>query len=682
MPIDVDIFGYTLIPFYGSVPGTMSVRYWFEAYPGQTGDSRQFTTHGVTKTYIIDRRYDQDGIEHLNQKIINGFTADGRDYSETESGPGSSSPMMFQHFYYSRYKFDLHFDMGGGPAIPSVRAIMYDQPLADIFNGIDTNITWDGKSFTGWYKDPDRIMAFDHNTARMPAHTDLTVFAGWSERMHKVSFFDGMDRLVAVKYVSHGDIVRVDDIEFDGVSYEIGKYALGRGNFAGWYFYPMPSVFILFPFDYPVLNDLSLHAIWRGEHYTVTYHVGEAGAGSVPPIDTNLYSYGMIARAYKGNMIPPMIDVEFAGWRSLNGIIHVKPGDFFHVNGNIELFPFFEKTQRNYYLIFNGNNGVNAYNLDEYKIAAAQSATYDLINVEPKGDDMFKRSGYMFDGWSTLPNDFGKRVTSVEMGPSDLTLYALWLQAPAVNLIYFGNGGFHGNTEATYYASVPMNSKVDLARTLRENGVSFKMPGQVFAGWTTVMNDASTLATEIDIAYSNRIVFALWQPAERVNIVFVGVRGLNKGRKAEVNVPVPVNSRQTLQYVEPSGDAMFKLDGYIFDGWAEAAGDVSTRVRTIDIGVNDVYVYALWRPAPKTIVGFYGNGGLNGSWQAMYYAGVPMNSSQKLMDIQPSGDDMFKRNGYAFVGWTTTFNDVATLTLEIEIAESSVILYAYWVQTG
>lgn len=140
-------------------------------------------------------------------------------------------------------------------------------------------------------------------------------------------------------------------------------------------------------------------------------------------------------------------------------------------------------TPNSYTIKFNGNGATSGS-------TASMSMTYDVAkNLTANG---FKKTGYVFDGWSTNSSGTGtsytdrqsvKNLTSTNGGT--VTLYAKW--KPITYTIKFdGNGATSGSTAS-------MSMTYNVAKNLTDNG--FVRASYKFTGWNTKSDGSGTSYT-------------------------------------------------------------------------------------------------------------------------------------------------------------------------------------------
>ena len=815
--------------------GEYHARYYIEAYDGQTYAAGEYRNYpwGSSNVYVIDGQYNQDNVPVLTNKAIVGLTAKGVDVSATEMSIGLSSvhpSIQYQYpyinLYYTRNRHVMSFEGVPQSGQYASRTLMFGQPLA-AYKPADPVKT--GYTFKGWYKDADFTLEFDFNNETMPPETDLVIFAKWESKDNKVRFWDGSNYL-GEHGVAMGEPVNFNNLWFGGLLYDTNLKVTGKGWFLGWLYDPLGTgLLVPFPVDLLLYHDLDLYANWNASGFQVEYMIGNAAPGSSVPVDPNYYSIGALARMLPGNMISPVANQGFIGWRFKSAGMTYYPGSFISVVDDMDMYPYFVNYNDITQIIYDNNlsgathetvsvnvekntlvpltdesiftklsdtstmigwsvnpggpkqydknsvynmgpnpitlyaiwetnmvnltyDGNDATNFTTLTVPVPRNASYDVVGNAPAN---VERIGRNLLGWSTERNNPATRITSNIFISNSITVYALWSATPVyVKLTFMGNGNdegaavtevdvlihdtvnlnnagpknlikygydfigwskelmkpqtqlttlkidadetvfaiwsdgpaqyinltFDGNgdNDTTTYA-VPGGILKHMPVTLADYAPSVVKSGYNLGGWSLVKDVESSIITVIDRLTADTTVFAYWIKGQNVNLIFDGNGGKNAANATEFSVEVQINSTQILADREPKGDDMFKRAGYSFRGWsATAAG--ATPLSTVNIVDADVRVFAIWEKVANVNLIFNGNGGFNAALGSSYAVpgGVEVNSTQPLAPLAPTGDEVFKKPGYYQIGWSTKPDDPSSLVTSVNILESDVNVYALW----
>ena len=263
-----------------------------------------------------------------------------------------------------------------------------------------------------------------------------------------------------------------------------------------------------------------------------------------------------------------------------------------------------------------------------------------------------EKAGYIFDGWH-LGNE--KWSFSNCVVTEDITLTAEWI-ANENTLVFDGNGATGGEMEN-------MTIKSDEAVALSKGG--FVKVGYTFMGWATTQGgeveyaDGAEYVMGTDSSYT---LYAVWQANENT-LVF----NANGGEGAMENMAIGTDSTVGLTINK------FTKDGYTFVGWSTTPnGEIEyADGAEYTMGADGEYtLYAVWQVNVNRL-SFNANGGLLTINNLLLKTGETATLPQYL----------YKRNGYIFMGWSTTKDGEVEYLDGDEYTmgpESFYTLYAVW----
>lgn len=310
----------------------------------------------------------------------------------------------------------------------------------------------------------------------------------------------------------------------------------------------------------------------------------------------------------------------------------------------------FKSTRFN--VTFKSNGGAGDDFTQEFRESQGQS-----LKANP-----FKRSGYMFRGWSESSSSTTASYRDGEYVSFSgaTTLYAVWekiygdgdrAKAP-VTLTMDANGGSLSPGSRLYY---PGSAYGDIPKPTRESHYKFK-------GWYTGKTDGSSVKSTDRISKATTI-YARWERV-KFDITFdpcggsvsPTVRTYDKGKAYGDTFPTPTRI------------------GYSFSGWYTAASG-GVKIATTDTCTKDRTLYAQWKGKKYTIA-LFDNGGSGGkaSVKVTYAAAMPTMTTLPV------------RTGYAFDGyWTARMGGIQYVdeagrsVRNWMVADSEVQLYAHWI---
>lgn len=263
-----------------SVPEEYIYNIYVEAISGNT--------YELKESYPV---YDDSNIGGQTETGIEGFTFDYKNPSEdlsdedygTKDVDGYTIKTTEVNFYYSRNDYKLSFYNYNSYVSDKTDIIVpYGTPLSN-YNftpAYPSNMEENAYYFDGWYTTPEcyERTKVDFTNDTMPA-SDLTLYAKWSPKIHKVNFFDTYDEMLAyeagastvqphyIKEVEHGKILG---------SVENPDHPTGDTNyvFAGWFYMSGGQKVAYTPLDMPVNRDLNIFADWSShsaQPYRINY---------------------------------------------------------------------------------------------------------------------------------------------------------------------------------------------------------------------------------------------------------------------------------------------------------------------------------------------------------------------------------------------------------------------------
>jgi len=307
----------------------------------------------------------------------------------------------------------------------------------------------------------------------------------------------------------------------------------------------------------------------------------------------------------------------------------------------------------------NKDGNVENSEINQYKItyhSNGGNGTMSASTISSTGGKLQKnvyvRSGYTFQGWSTTINGTVEYKEEEEIFPtSDLTLFAVW-EANQYTVTYHANGGT-GTMEASVIPYAGAN--------LRPN--SFTRTGYTFAGWAmgpgekeVIYNDGIKVTLSSDIT-----LYAVWianQHSVTLNQTGEGASGSSDAVSYGLTVTIHAGTKE----------------GYCFAGWTTSSqavqlANASDAITTFLMPDEDVSLTANWKIGQYQV--FLSETGEGGSKTGMadYQSTVTL--------------DAGKKEGYTFAGWeveagTVTLADATSSVTSFVMGMSDVKIKALW----
>ena len=361
-------------------------------------------------------------------------------------------------------------------------------------------------------------------------------------------------------------------------------------------------------------------------------------------------------------------------------------------NAKVTLYAYWKPIE--YTISYNpGGNG------DEVSNSVENPATYTAEDAVILAAPVTTKAGFVFDGWYK-ENTYKTKVTEIKAGTTgNLTFYAKWITGD-FKVKYDANGASGKMTPDTFKYGVEKALKANAFKKSVTETVNGKKvtKNYVFAGWSVVpaddydssedyfrdkqvvdsnillemMNDKGLLRGEVNdnTTFENGEVtlYAVWRRDYTVSFDTMC---------DEVEAP------ETISY--SYGDTV-KLptvtrEGYTFAGWYT---DATYKTRIASIAKNAATNYVLvakWTPNKYTVIFNKNAKDATGSMANLAFV---YDTEKELMA------NRFVRNGYKFIGWSTTadggegrtFDDKEAVENLTATNNGKVTLYAQWQATG
>lgn len=329
--------------------------------------------------------------------------------------------------------------------------------------------------------------------------------------------------------------------------------------------------------------------------------------------------------------------------------------------GKYDLGVLFSYKLPTYHVIYDANGGVGNAPIDPSSYLEGTFAKA-LSNVS------VSRKNSKFSGWNTAADGSGTAYNvndQLELGATDITLYAQWIYSPTANITYNANG-------ATGFAPEDINNyQTGSNATIRPQG-NLQKTGYNFNGWNSAADGSgiSYQAGGVMSITDNLTLYAQWQPVQ--SVLTYDANG-GQGTLFDSNSPYAYNSVVTV--LKPTNE--ITNAGYKIFEWNSSPDGTGTAYsfgQTFTMGISPVTLYAQWKPAYA--VNYIANGAL-GSTPAnadnQYFSGV----SATIKDY----GSLYK-DGYLFNGWNTSYDGSGTNYSPgdlITIGNTNINLYAQWI---
>ena len=286
-----------------------------------------------------------------------------------------------------------------------------------------------------------------------------------------------------------------------------------------------------------------------------------------------------------------------------------------------------------------------------YNDGATPDATQKVIDndkvIEPTAPT---RPNWVFGGWLSDTMFATAWDFSVDVVTDDITLYALWNEAPGVT--YFTVTFDPMNGSAAFTQKVAENDKViEPSEPVRDNWI--------FGGWFSDMTFATEWDFSVDVVTDDITLYALWNEDPGVTyytVTFVtnGGTAVAAQKVAEGDLLLPVSTSRT---------------NWDFGGWFSDEALTTVFMIASDPVNGDMTLYALWNEDPGVtyfIVTF-----------------DPMNGSSAFTQKVAENDKIIEpsepvRDNWVFGGWFTDISFATEWDFSVDLVTGDMTLYALW----
>lgn len=479
-------------------------------------------------------------------------------------------------------RWAVRFSANGGTGSMPLQVFNCDDASA-----LDANVfTRNGYAFAGWARSPGGAVEFGDCQSVLnlaSAGATATLYARWTANTYWIAFNANGGR---------GSMARVARTWDVPAALPANAFARTGYNFSGWAWSAGGGVAYGNRAQTRNLcatqgGTVTLYAKWTGVPYTVVFHE-KAKRGKT--VSQNL-RYGTRA-ALRRNTFTKKKNV-FRGW-SLGPKTAVVYADGQVVSAmttkpKVDLYA--QWAVKNYTVRFKSNGGSGRMG----------NQTFTYGRTECLRPNTFKRTGYVFAGWSRTQNgpvEFTDRkaISNLTANGGRITLYARW-RLIRYFVVFDANGG----TGSMANMTLTYGQKANL------RGLAFAPPSdrpRVFMGWSRTPTGGiayANAATVCNITMQDGAVvrlYARW--AVRDYAVHFEANG-GHGAMADQQFAYGAAAKALNKNA-------FTRSGYCFLGWAGAANATSATygdqqaVRNLTASGNTVRLYAVWAKVNENVI--------------------------------------------------------------------------------
>ena len=318
--------------------------------------------------------------------------------------------------------------------------------------------------------------------------------------------------------------------------------------------------------------------------YSVVYN-GNGNTNGTAPVDSNQYQQDQTVTVLgQGSLSNGTC--AFGGWNTQpdgKGTTYQPNQQFQMGSSNITLYAVWNPT---YTVTYNANGATGAVPMDPNQYQQGQMVTV-------LGPGSLSSGGETFAGWNTQSDGKGAPYQPGQqfpMGPSNITLYAIWTVNTTYTVFYNGNNNTGGSPP-----SDPTNYQQGQTVTVPGNTGNLTKTGYSFTGWNTAPDGSGATYAQgqtFTMGASNVTLYALWTSTATYTVTYNG--------NGNTGGTVPVDSTNYLQgqtvTVQGNTGNLVKT-GYVFAGWntqSDGNGTTFWQGQTFTMGANNVTLYARW----------------------------------------------------------------------------------------
>lgn len=580
-------------------------------------------------------------------------TADATDADYTEENAEKTGITENATVYavWTTKEYTVEFDKNGGDAsdtsVMQPQTIKYDEGTALTKN----SFTRKGYAFVGWALEEDGNAIYrDEQTVKNLTAESKTIklYAVWKEENVSMVFFDttGGKSLSPVS-VTNGSELTLREKGEDETEGKYDPLPEREGyTFAGWATTPNAEKADVGD-KITVEKNTVLYAVWQKRaSSTVTYKVD----GEEYPLDTNTYYEGDEITVSFG-YIPEKTGYTFKGWKYGDKTYTENTETKTTVVAGTENIVFeAEWTPITYTVKFDANNKDAAFkNIKDITAAYGEKITLPVIN----SDNAVAPAGHSFAGWSMQEGstivDYAADVTEIteslsEQKDAEVTLYAVW--APETHEITIDNQLADEETTSvtvTYGQALPTLTTLPSRKNYTFEGYFTEKGGKgtrYYDGSLSPMLTKSELTKDITL-------YASWS-ADQYRIVYQDSNGVElKAYQVDFKSNVMIQSAKSVGLEIKDGykvvwqkdgkdDVPYQVGDSVEGGFFKDGEDIGT-----------IYLKASVRLDTQHEVSYNANGG---GFKTIPKAELVWDGEKTNVQFT----NLPTRDGYVFIGWTTT----------------------------
>ena len=272
-------------------------------------------------------------------------------------------------------------------------------------------------------------------------------------------------------------------------------------TFIGWATSPNASTPIYSDGEtYTATADITLYAVWKRKQFTITFNLNDDSESSL--IVTQTFTYGSSQPLETIASLGFSKDsYSFVGWALTPNATRAtySDGELYTATSDITLYAIWIKQFK---ITLDSNDGPSVSRTSTQIFTSGISQSLETI-----ANLGFKKDGYSFIGWATLPNSTAAKYSDgvTYKATSDITLYAVWAKQFTITFDA-NNGSSVSKTDTQIFIS-------GISQPLKTvSSLGFSKENSVFTGWTLYKNKniSSYSDGEDFIADGDITLYATW----------------------------------------------------------------------------------------------------------------------------------------------------------------------------
>lgn len=547
------------------------------------------------------------------------------------------------------------------------------------------------------------------NTGYTGTSTTLTLYAQWEKNTYIVSYDKG----------TYGSGTNTTDTKIHGTTLVLKGAIFTRTGYTqtGWASNQAGTTLAYnLNANYTTNAAITLYPYWTINTYTVSY-VDNYGA-TVPSAQTKTYGTNLTLSSTK----PSRTGYTFSGWDtdpSADTVVYTA-GATYSTNATVTLYAVWTPNSYTYNISYQSTSGVSlgsgtvtkqfgstyaispnksftgystpsAKNIAwdstsaktivfeytpinytiEYVLNGGSASNKTSYNIETTSFTLNNptKTGNTFKGWSgtDLTGDSNTSVTISKGSTGNRSYEANW----TINSYQFtlGSATHVNTTGSTTSGSKQYGSTITLKATVDA--------GYTFGGWSSSNTNLIDNQASANVSFSMPAGAITMTPSVSANQYTITYDIASNANSGDTLTNKP--STQTYSYTGGTvtiTSTIPKRTGYTFAGWCRSSNSTSNLLSSganINQSTSNITLYAVWKKDIEITYNINEGIGTTPTKQSITIYNKNTGATFSL-----ATNDRFLKQGYKFIGWSTTKNDSSTQVSTSTSFITSTTLYALW----